>query len=138
MYSTNSSRRPARRSLRVLIVDDEHTLADSLAMIVQYSGHDSLAVYTGREAVNAMQTFHPDVVLSDVMMPGMNGFELVGHLAEHFPDCKVLLMSGAHSAVEIAEEHTTRGRFMNVLPKPVLPQTILKFVASCAEAPAMG
>jgi CheY-like chemotaxis protein len=125
------------RTLRVLIVDDERTLADTLALIVNMSGHDSLAVYTGLEAVDAMQTFNPDVVLSDVTMPGLNGFELARHLAKNFPACKMLLMSGIDWAIELAEQHLERGQFAELLTKPVMPQKILDFVARCSESAAL-
>lgn len=125
------------RSLRVLIADDERTLADTLALIVNRSGHDSLAVYTGLEAVDAMQTFHADVVLSDVTMPGLNGFELARHLAENFPACKVLLMSGVDWAIELAEQQTGDRHYADLLTKPVMPQKILDFVARCSESAAL-
>ena len=128
---------PGRR-LRVLIVDDEHAVADSLALILKMSGYNSLAVYAGLDAVAAIPAFHPDVVLSDVMMPDMDGFELAEHLAETYPDCKVLLMSGNDAAITLAEQSLATSKFLNVLTKPVRPQTILDFLAACAEAPAVG
>lgn len=119
-------------ALRVLVVDDEHAVADTLALILNRSGHESVATYSGVEAVNAAQTFHPHALLSDVMMPGMNGIELARYFSENFTDCKVLLMSGYESAVEVAQSFLPSGHFLNILSKPILPQTILAFVASCA------
>lgn len=126
------------RSLRVLIVDDEHSVADTLALIVSRSGHNCLAVYSGLEAIDLARTFKPQAVLSDVMMPGLNGIELARYLAENYSDCKVLLMTGYDSAIEIAQGFLDGGSFMNILTKPVLPQTILAFVASCAEKLTMA
>ena len=64
------------RSVRVLVVDDECSVADTLALILNRSGHESIAVYSAAEAVSVAGSFKPHALLSDVMMPGMNGFEL--------------------------------------------------------------
>jgi DNA-binding NtrC family response regulator len=126
----------AQQGVRVLIVDDEQTLADTLALIVTRSGYESMAVYNGREAIEAAVLFRPHAVISDVMMPGMNGIELARYFAENFTGCRVLLMTGHDSADNLVESSLSSGYVVNILTKPVLPQTILAFVASCAEAMA--
>lgn len=120
-------------SLRVLIVDDEPSCADTLAIIVGRSGHQAVAAYSGIEARNAAKKFKPHVLLSDVRMPGMSGVELAIYFAEHFPDCKLLLMTGNSEDVDLTEANTRWGRVLNLLAKPVRPQTILDFLAGCAE-----
>ena len=125
------------RKLRVLIVDDEHAVADSLVMILNKSGLEALAAYSGLEALEALPAFRPHVAISDVMMPGMSGFELAYHLSEGLPLCKVLLMSGNDAALEAAERDLAKGTFAKVLSKPVRPQTILDLLAEYAEAPAV-
>ncbi len=121
------------KSFRVLIVDDEHSLADTLALILNRSGHNALAVYDGLEAVDTARRFNPHVLLSDVRMPGLDGFELAQYFAVHYPDCRVLLMSGHASAVESAGIFVESGAFVNVLTKPIFPETILDFISSCGE-----
>lgn len=126
-------------SIRVLVVDDEQSVADTLALILNRSGHESVATYSGLEAINAAKTLQPQALLSDVMMPGMNGIELARYFAENHAGCRVLLMTGYDSAFEIAQSFLPNGHFMNILTKPVLPQTVLAFVASCAlNLPARG
>lgn len=78
------------RSIRVLVVDDEPSVADTLALILNRSGHESVAVYSAAEAVTVAAQFRPQALLSDVVMPGMNGFELAHYFAEKFTDCKLL------------------------------------------------
>lgn len=124
------------RSVRVLIVDDEHAVADTLALILNRSGHESVAVYSAAEAVTVAKNFKPQALLSDVMMPGMNGFELAHYFAENFTDCKLLLMTGHAGTADLAEAFVAERFLPNVLAKPVLPQTILAFVAGCAENPS--
>lgn len=126
----------APQAIRVLIVDDERTLADTLALIVTRSGYESMAVYNGREAIEAAVLFKPHAVISDVMMPGMNGIELARYFAENFSGCRVLLMTGHDSADSLVEASLSCGYVVNILTKPVMPQTILAFVASCAETSA--
>ncbi len=124
----------APQGIRVLIVDDERTLADTLALIVTRGGYESMAVYNGREAVEAAILFKPHAVISDVMMPGMNGIELARYFAENYSGCRVLLLTGHDSAAKLVEASLSCGYVVNVLTKPVMPQTILAFVASCADA----
>lgn len=123
----------AKNPTRVLIVDDEHSVADTLAMILNRSGHTSKAVYSGLEAIEAARDFKPHAMLSDVMMPGMNGIELARYFAENHAQCRVLLMTAYDSALDIAQAYLPSGHFFNVLLKPVLPKTALAFVDSCGE-----
>lgn len=120
------------RSVRVLVVDDECSVADTLALILNRSGHQSVAVYSAAEAVTVAGTFKPQALLSDVVMPGMNGYELAHYFAENFADCKLLLMTGHAGAAELSGTETASEFLPHILTKPVLPQTILAFVASCA------
>ena len=77
---------------RVLIVDDEKTIADTLAMVFKIKGHESMAAYSGESAVAAIESFEPDIVLSDVIMGKMTGVDLAIYLSKARPDCKVVLV----------------------------------------------
>jgi CheY-like chemotaxis protein len=120
-------------SLRVLVVDDEQSVADTLALILNRSGHEAVAAYGAVEAVETAQQFRPHALVADVMMPGMSGIELARYFVENFAGCRVLLMSGMESAMEAAEKYLGDGHAVPVVSKPVLPQTILAFISSCAE-----
>jgi two-component sensor histidine kinase len=67
---------PAAIGRRVLVVDDNQDAADSLAMILEMGGHDLRVVHDGRAALAVAQTFRPDVVLLDIGMPQLNGYEV--------------------------------------------------------------
>lgn len=127
---------PSGQSLRVLVVDDEQPVADTLVLILNRSGHEAVAAYGAVEAVETAQNFKPHALVADVMMPGMNGIELARYFAENFIGCRVLLMSGIESAMEVAERFLSEGHSVPVVSKPVLPQTILAFVTKCAEQQA--
>jgi CheY-like chemotaxis protein len=60
----------------VLIVDDNTDAANSLAMLLQLDGHEVQAVYNSREALERALSFRPDVMLLDIGLPGMNGYEM--------------------------------------------------------------
>jgi two-component system CheB/CheR fusion protein len=67
---------------RVLIVDDNEDAANSLAMVLQLSGHETASVYTAADALEHAAVFKPDVVLLDIGLPGMDGYEVAQRLRE--------------------------------------------------------
>jgi CheY-like chemotaxis protein len=81
------------RPLRVLIVDDEEIVADSLARILREKGFSAHAAYNGEDALESAASLMPDVLVSDVIMPGINGVELAVRISKQFPDCRVILFS---------------------------------------------
>jgi CheY-like chemotaxis protein len=66
----------------VLIVDDNEDAANSLAMILKLSGHETTPVYTAEDALERASTFKPDVVLLDIGLPGMDGYEVAQKMRE--------------------------------------------------------
>jgi PAS domain S-box-containing protein len=75
---------PAGRALRVVVVDDQRDLADSVALLVAMLGHEAEAVYSGAEALRASRALVPDVMFVDIGMPGMTGYELA-QIVRHDP-----------------------------------------------------
>ena len=118
-------------SLRVLVVDDEKLIADSMAMILRVKNYEARVAYSAEGAVLAAEVFRPHAVISDVVMGAMSGIDLAMHLAEEQPDCKVLLVSGKAVALDLMEEANRRGYHHPILGKPVHPDRILEFLATC-------
>jgi len=79
--------------LRILVVDDERIIADTVAEILNDSGFEATPAYNGTTAMRAIQRDCPDVVLTDVIMPGINGVELAKFVADTCHDTKTLLFS---------------------------------------------
>src|SRR5260370_16440123 len=79
---------------RVLVVDDERRIADTLVIILNQNGFDASAVYTGTDAVDRARSSRPDLVISDVIMPDMNGIEAAIQIRNILPACRILLFSG--------------------------------------------
>jgi DNA-binding NtrC family response regulator len=128
----------ARRSLRVLVVDDDMRVADSLVQILIMSGHEAMAAYSAEAALKMAEKLKPDAMISDIVMGPVSGIELTNHMREHYPACRVLLFSGYASTRAFTESLGLRGSNVQFLPKPVNPDRILDFLASCGttESPS--
>jgi CheY-like chemotaxis protein len=110
---------------RVIVVDDEHVIADTLATILNRAGYEATAVYTGRQAVDLAREITPDLIVSDVIMPDMNGIEAAIVIREMLPACKVLLFSGQAATADLLENARASGHEFEILAKPIHPQDLL-------------
>ena len=115
----------AVKKARVLVVDDEQVIADTLARILDLNGYEASAVYTGTSAVETAKTTQPDLIISDVVMPDMNGIEAAIKIREILPNCKILLFSGQAATADLLEEARARGHEFEILTKPVHPSDLL-------------
>jgi CheY-like chemotaxis protein len=113
------------RKPKVLVVDDERVIADSLAIILSRNGYDAAAVYTGTAAVERARVAKPELVISDVAMPDMNGIEAAISIRRILPACKILLFSGQAATADLLESARTQGHEFEILAKPVHPQDLL-------------
>lgn len=122
--------------MRILIVDNEQTLADTLAMILERKGHRATPVYSPAAALEKMESFVPDCVISDLIMPEMLGTELCAHIEKKFPGCRILLFSGRESTNELVENAREQGRAWELLTKPVDPRELLEKL-DALQAPSL-
>jgi CheY-like chemotaxis protein len=116
--------------LRVLVIDDEKFVADTLVMILQESGLHALAAYNGPAALAQADSFRPTVVISDVIMPGMNGIEVCAAIQAKYPDCHILLFSGQAATTDLVQEARTKGFTWELLAKPVDPEDLISKLES--------
>src|SRR5713226_10589445 len=100
---------------KVLVVDDERVIADTLAIILNKAGFDATAIYTGGGAVESARRNKPDLVISDVFMPDMNGVEAAIQIRKLLPACKILLFSGKAETADLLQEARARGYQFEVL-----------------------
>lgn len=110
---------------KVLVVDDEHVIADTLAIILNQNGFNASAVYTGVAAVQRAKKEKPDLIISDVIMPDMNGIEAAIQIRQMLPSCKILLFSGQAATADLLEKARLEGHEFEILAKPVHPQDLL-------------
>jgi DNA-binding NtrC family response regulator len=113
---------------RVLVVDDEHIVADSLALILRGQGFESRATYSGEDAAEIALEWEPEAVISDVIMGKMSGVALAVFLGQKLPSCRVLLMSGNTATGELLEQSKKLGHDFPVLVKPFHPKGIFEFL----------
>lgn len=110
---------------RVLVADDERVIADTLAMILNQSGFDARAVYSGEKALELATVFAPDMLISDVIMNDLNGIDAAIRIRELLPQIKVLLFSGQAATANLLEKARAQGHEFDILAKPVHPQDLL-------------
>jgi CheY-like chemotaxis protein len=112
-----------------LVVDDEPIIADTLAEILRQNGCAVFTAFDGEDAIQAALLKPPELVISDVMMPGMNGIELGITIRRIFPDCKVILFSGQHHSSDLLAAALSAGNHFVFLQKPVQPTVLLAHVS---------
>jgi CheY-like chemotaxis protein len=110
---------------KVLVVDDERVIADTLAMILNQSGFDARAVYSGEKAVEMASTFAPDMLITDVIMADLNGIDAAIMIRAIVPKIKILLFSGQAATADLLEKARAKGYEFEILAKPVHPQDLL-------------
>jgi len=121
---------------RVLVVDDEAVIADTLAEILSLSGFPAIAAYDGNGALGTALLQPPELLITDVALPGMNGIELAVTIKRVYPDCKILLFSGQAATADLLATARRDGYRFTLLTKPVAPQELLATVAKHLDASA--
>ena len=125
---------PARRqpSLRILTVDDNVDLADTLAMVLGLWGHTVRTAYDGLAALEVAASFHPDVVLVDLGLPKMDGLEVARRLREATTGAPLLLsMSGF--GPELARRRGNEVGFHDHLVKPLDMESLRSLLDACID-----
>jgi len=117
----------------VLVVDDEAVIADTLAVILEQSGFMAMVAYDARQALEMADLIPPDLLLTDVVMPGMSGIDLAIAVRRAHPNCKILLFSGQASTVDLLAAAGEAGRDFTVLSKPLHPKDLLVRVSQTID-----
>ena len=86
-------------AVRILVVDDEVSLARIVASYLEHEGYEVLLAHDGLEAVDIAASFHPDVVILDIMLPGLDGMEVCRNLRQ-FSDCYVVMLTAREDEVD--------------------------------------
>jgi CheY-like chemotaxis protein len=125
---------PKNRRAVVLVVDDESAIADTLSEILSRSGYTAVTAYDGEEALESALLMPPEMLITDVQLPGMSGIELAITVKRVFPDCKILLFSGQASTAELLASADRAGHRFALISKPVHPTDLLKRIAEGLES----
>ena len=116
------------RKIRIIVVDDEPVIAETVVEILNQEGFEATAVTNGASAVELAKTLNPDVVLSDVIMPGLNGIEAGIKIREIVPKCKIILFSGQAATVDLLEKARVAGHRFEILAKPISPEKLIAVI----------
>jgi CheY-like chemotaxis protein len=128
---------PARR---VLVVDDNQDSARSLAQLLKLSGHESRVAYDGAEAIDAAEQFRPQVVLLDIGLPKVNGFDVCRHIRQQEWGREALLVALTGWGQTEDRQKTQKAGFDQHLVKPIdfteLTKLLTRSPASSATEPS--
>jgi CheY-like chemotaxis protein len=113
------------RKKSVLIVDDEPSIRDSVSRILQKRGYHVASARNGNEALEMTPIFKPDVVLLDIIMPGIDGYEVCRHLKTACPEVKVIYFTAKVELRDISEDCREIDLADAVIEKPANSEAIL-------------
>ncbi len=119
---------------KILIADDEQVIADTLAAILNQAGFEARAVYTSTKALEVARSFQPDVLVSDVIMSGVDGIESAIRIKALLPDIRVFLLSGQTATAELLERRDAAGHGFEILTKPLHPRELMSRLRECLAA----
>jgi CheY-like chemotaxis protein len=111
---------------RILVVDDEALIADTIVQILNRDGFIAEAAYGGNQAIEAARRMTPEMILSDVLMPQVDGVEAAIRIREFLPEARIVLFSGQAATVEILARARERGHDFELLAKPIHPTQLIK------------
>ena len=112
---------------RVLVIDDDRLVADTLNLIFQASGYDSQAAYSAADGLAQARTFSPGLLLCDVTMPEESGLQLAEKMRLEMPDCKLIMLTAyASNTVKVEQYISQSKRPFKLLNKPCRPELLLR------------
>ncbi len=112
----------------VLVVDDEIVIADTLTTILAQHGIAAMTAYNGPDALEIARVIPPDLLLADVVMPGMSGIDVAMAIKKDIPDCAIMLFSGQAATTGLLAKAGKAWCDFEVLLKPIHPQKLVHLI----------
>ncbi|HEX3891467.1 MAG TPA: response regulator [Terracidiphilus sp.] len=110
----------------ILVVDDQRLIADTTAEILNQSGFKASRAYSGQAALEIARSLKPDYLLTDVLMPGLNGVELAIEVTRELPTTRIVLFSGQAGIADILHRAKDDGYVFELLSKPIHPEKLVE------------
>src|ERR1700742_2302991 len=127
-----------QRQLTAFVVDDEDIIASTLQLILSNQGFYARSFVDPEHALSAVaDSAAPDLLLTDVMMPGINGIDLAVQVKQFCPSCKILLFSGQSATLNLLDAAREKGHDFEILAKPVHPRDLLTKIEELFEPSAI-
>jgi PAS domain S-box-containing protein len=133
LRGSDSGAREADAPRRILVVDDNRDSARSLAMLLKIGGNETLTAFDGREAVDVATTFRPDVILLDIGLPKLNGFEVAREIRGQAWGKKVLLVALTGWGQDDDRNKSKDAGFDSHLVKPVEYKELTKVLSELSR-----
>ena len=112
------------KPLRILVVEHNRDSADSLRLLLEFSGHEVAVAYSGRDGVQAAEQYQPDVVLCDIGLPGLDGYGVARKLRDHPITAKARLIAVTAYGRDEDRRRSHEAGFERHLVKPVGPDAL--------------
>jgi DNA-binding response OmpR family regulator len=122
----------ATRRFKILVVDDNHDSALSLAMMLSIMGHDTRTAHDGESAVATAETFLPEVVLLDIGLPKLNGYEVAQRIRKTSWGASMYLIAVTGWGQDEDRQRSTEVGLNMHMVKPVEPSALEKLLATLA------
>ena len=121
---------------RVLVVDDDRLVADTICLIYKANGFDSEARYSATEGLERARSYEPNLMLCDITMPDISGLQLADSVAEFLPETRMLLLSAYSSNAAYVRAHSRGARRpLKLLSKPCRPEDLLRESRALLQTP---
>ena len=112
---------------RVLVIDDDRLVADTLSLVYNANGYECEARYSAAEGFARAKDFSPDLLLCDVTMPDESGLQLAQRMQAEMPGTRLLLLTAyASNAVQVSQQSHQMHRPLRLLNKPCRPDELLR------------
>jgi CheY-like chemotaxis protein len=132
--STGPVKAPGSKRFRILVVDDNHDSALSLAMLLSIMGHDTRTAHDGESALSMAESFLPDVVLLDIGLPKLNGYEVAQRIRETGWGASMFLIAVTGWGQDEDRERSSEVGLNVHMVKPVEPAALEKLLAELTPA----
>jgi CheY-like chemotaxis protein len=130
---TGTETEPNGHVVRALVVDDNHDAADMMAALLQSDGHSVQVAYDGGEALETLKNAEIDLVLVDLAMPGIDGFEVARHVRQNPRLNDVCLVAVTGFSQREARERSKAAGFGYHLVKPITASALQDIIAGCGK-----
>lgn len=118
---------------KILVVDDDSDTLDLMRVLLQHQGYQVLTAETGEEALEMLERWEADLVLTDLCMPGMSGIEFLNELRAWDTTMPIILMSGASKGKDW--EDAAHSQATAMISKPFRKETVLKTIRKALTNP---
>jgi len=121
--------------MRILVVDDEPLVAQTLTLIFRRNGFDASTAYDAEQAMATLRHATPDLVLCDIDMPGRDGISLMADLTRELPNCPILVLTGFYSSIDRVRAYAdTLGQQVSIVTKPCQPVELLRHAGALLKS----